>query len=187
MPMTARMTSSGAMSSRMRPAPIARPIRSPMARVSRAEESRVELARRARGRVSAPPACPSWWRPRRYSHAASGAALRVGGASAARVFGEFYKLIDLTAIDGLKDVLARREMAVERADADAGLARHGFEAGIRAARVEHVTRRDKQPVAIAQRIRARLAACLLRFAVPIFLSFTNSLAKRRHPPYNTFG
>ena len=46
---------------------------------------------------------------------------------------EIGELLDLAAIDGLIQCLAGREMSVERADADAGLPRDGFQASLTAA------------------------------------------------------
>ncbi len=43
-----------------------------------------------------------------------------GGASPPKLFGKLAELVDLVAIDRLEQGLARREVAVERSDADAG-------------------------------------------------------------------
>ena len=48
-----------------------------------------------------------------------------------QLFRKFDELLDLAAIDGLEQRLARREMAVERADADPGASRHRLQAGVR--------------------------------------------------------
>ena len=85
--------------------------------------------------------------------------------------GEIDKLVDLAAVDSLEQRLARREMAIERADADPGGAGHGLEARIRPAGAEHVARRGKQQVPVSQRIRARFAVCLFELPAPSLLSF----------------
>src|SRR6185437_7449682 len=70
------------------------------------------------------------------------------------------ELLDLAAIDGLIERLARRKMAIERADADAGFARDRFQARIRAAGAEYGLGRLQHAVAIPQRVGARLAGAL---------------------------
>ena len=67
-----------------------------------------------------------------------------GAASRGKLLGEIDELVDLVAVDGLEQRLARREMAIERADADPGRAGHRLEAGVRAAGAEHVARRLQQ-------------------------------------------
>ena len=78
------------------------------------------------------------------------------------------ELIDFTPIHSLEQGLARREMTIERSYADAGALRHSFEAGVGAAGAEDVGRRIEQALAIADRIRARLAheiCCPIRHGV----------------------
>src|SRR5437762_1388586 len=65
------------------------------------------------------------------------------------------ELLHLAAIDCLEQRLARREMAVKRADADPGAARHGLQAGLRAAGTEDRLRGLQQALAVANRVGAR--------------------------------
>src|SRR6185312_7963917 len=66
------------------------------------------------------------------------AAQRVDRRSLAlQLLGQLAELLDLAAIDRLIERLARRKMAIERADADAGFARDRFQARIRAAGAEY--------------------------------------------------
>ena len=73
----------------------------------------------------------------------------------------------------LEQRLARREMPVERADADAGSSGDRLEAGVGPARAEDGGRRFEQQLAVAHRIGARTAGGLV-----LVVSFINS----RTPP-----
>jgi CO/xanthine dehydrogenase FAD-binding subunit len=70
--------------------------------------------------------------------------------------GKIGELLDFVAIDRLEQRPAGREMPIERADADAGVARHRVEAGIRSAGAEHRFRRRQHPCVIANGIGARV-------------------------------
>ena len=102
---------------------------------------------------------------------------------ALQVLRQLPELLHLPAIDGLEQRLARRKVAVERADADTGPPRHGFEARLRAAGAEDRLRRFQHALAIAERVGAGLAEGFrglishgVRLVVP-------ALDKRRMPPY----
>ena len=86
-----------------------------------------------------------------------------------QLFGEIGELLDLAPIDRLEQRLAGREMPVQRADADAGVPRHGLQAGIWAAGAEHRFCRLQHPLAIADRIGARLARWSCSNDAPISL------------------
>ena len=73
-----------------------------------------------------------------------------------QLFGEVAEMVHLMAINRLEQGLARREMPVERADADACLTRNRFQARLRAAGAEDLRRRFEQKLAVADRIGARL-------------------------------
>ena len=80
-----------------------------------------------------------------------------GSAVALQLLGKFAELLDLASVHGFEQRLARREMAVERADADAGAFCHGLQARLRTAGAEHGLRSLQHALAIAHRIRAGLA------------------------------
>ena len=80
-----------------------------------------------------------------------------GGRFLPHLPGKLGQLVDLAAIDRLEQGLARREVAVERADADAGPPGDGLQARVRAAGAENPGSRLEQPLAVADRIGARLA------------------------------
>ena len=66
-------------------------------------------------------------------------------------------MVDLMAIDSLEQRLARREMPIERADPDAGLARDRLQAGLRAAGAEDLA---SPPRAGSSRLRIESARSL---------------------------
>ena len=79
-----------------------------------------------------------------------------------QLLGQIGKLLHLAAVHRLEQGLARREMAVKRADADAGGLRDGFEAGIRATGAEHDFRSFENTFAVPHGVGARLSCRLLR-------------------------
>ena len=81
-------------------------------------------------------------------------------------FGQFAELLHLAPIDRLEQRLARREVAIERPDADPGPFRHGLQARLRAAGAEHGLRSLQHALAIADRVGAGPANQLLRKDLP---------------------
>ena len=77
-----------------------------------------------------------------------------GAVSAASCSRQLAELIHLATINCLEQGLARREVAIERPDADPGRPRDGLEARVRSARAEHGLRGLEQPLAITHRVRA---------------------------------
>src|SRR5262249_25694712 len=74
---------------------------------------------------------------------------------APQMFRQLGELLHFTPVDRLEQGLSGREMAIERADADPGLARHGFEAGLRTSGAERFLGGGEETLAVAQRIGAR--------------------------------
>ena len=70
---------------------------------------------------------------------------------------EIAEVFDLEAIDRFIEGLARRKVAIERADADAGKARYGLQTRVAAAGAEYGLRRFQHALAIAHGIGAGLA------------------------------
>src|SRR5271166_7101668 len=70
---------------------------------------------------------------------------------------ELAELIHFTPVYRLEQGLARREVTIERSDADASALRHGFEAGVGTAGAEDVGRRIEKALAIADCVGASLA------------------------------
>ena len=74
-----------------------------------------------------------------------------------QLLGQFAELLHLAPIDGLEQGLARREVPIERADADTGPSRHGLQARVGAAGAEHRLRRLQHALAVADRVGAGLS------------------------------
>jgi hypothetical protein len=73
------------------------------------------------------------------------------------LFREFRELLHLAPIDRLEQVLAGREVAIQRADADPGAFCHGLQARLRTAGAEHGLGGLQHALAIADRIGAGLS------------------------------
>ena len=155
MPTRARSKSSGLMSERISPAAIARSSKAPTAFVRRSNVNAARFRRALNGERQ----CGG--------HALLGGdELDIGSQPAAQgidgrgshlqLFRQFDELLHLAAIDCLEQILTRREVAVERPDADAGPSGHGLQARVRTARAEHGLCRLQHALAIANRIGAWL-------------------------------
>ena len=93
---------------------------------------------------------------------------------ALQLLGQFAELLHLAPIDGLEQGLAGREVAIERADADAGASRHGLQARVRPAGAEHGLRGLQHALAIAHRVGAGLANGCCGLGLPSDLSRSRS-------------
>src|ERR1700722_17033497 len=72
-------------------------------------------------------------------------------------FRQFAELLHLAPVDGLEQRLTRREVTIERPDADPGPSRHSLKARLGAAGAEHGFRSLQHALAIADRVGARLS------------------------------
>jgi len=74
-----------------------------------------------------------------------------------QLLGQLAELLDLAPVHRLEQILARRKMAVERADADAGAFCDGLQARFGAAGAEHGFGRFEHALAIAHGVGAGLS------------------------------
>ena len=165
MPTRARSRSSGLMSSRISPAAMARSSSPPTARVSRSNEEENEFRVFVGGK-----------RERRRHALFRGNELHIRAHPVPerldrlhllfQLFGQIGKMLHFAAIHRFEQGFARGEMPVERADADAGGSRDGFEARIRTAGAEHRFCRLEHALAVANRIGARLSHAFSRSFMP---------------------
>ena len=72
-------------------------------------------------------------------------------------FGEIGQLLDLVAVNALEQGFACGKMAVKGADPDTGRSRDGFETRFRSAGAEHGPGGLEHPLAVPQRVDARLS------------------------------
>ena len=123
---------------------------------------------------------------------------RVPGLQVGEVGGRAADGLDLVEVDGLEQVLARREVAVERADADLRAPRDVLERGRRAVLGEGLARRGDELLVVAARVRALGARRKrgdigfgVRHGARLLVRLTNGgtlrILKRRDPPISSGG
>ena len=161
MPTRARSKSSGLMSDRISPAAIARSSKRANGFGQAIERKRREIRRAVNGERQ------------RGGHALLGGdELDIGSQPTAQgidgrgrilqFFGQFDELLHLAAIDCFEQILTRREMAVERTDADTRPFSDGLQARFRTARAEHGFCCRQHALPIANRIGAWPPNCVCR-------------------------